>query len=241
MWLKSDLNAVSKHYHPYFIDEKPRYRKVKFSQSHTNWVAEVEFSLHVFLILSYILSALSVLVAQSRLTLWDPMDCSLPGSSVREILQARIMEWVAIPFSKGSSWSKDWTWVSCIAGSFFTIWATREAFQFSSVQFSSVAQSCLTLCERAIRDVIDWLPAVPSESRIWGVTPGEFHSVLCLVAHSCLTLCDLTDYSPPGSSVREILQARIQEWVVMPSSSGSSWTRDWTHVSYVSCTDKRVL
>ena len=43
------------------------------------------------------------------------------------ILQARILEWVAIPFSRGSSWPKDWTEVSCIAGRFFTIWATREA------------------------------------------------------------------------------------------------------------------
>ena len=55
------------------------------------------------------------------------MDCSLPGSSVHEILQARILEWVAIPFSRGSSWPRDWTWVSCIAGRCFTIWATREA------------------------------------------------------------------------------------------------------------------
>ena len=53
------------------------------------------------------------------------MDCSLPGSSVHGILQARILEWVAMPFSRGSSRSKDWTWVSCIAGRFFTIWATR--------------------------------------------------------------------------------------------------------------------
>ena len=79
--------------------------------------------------------------------------------------------------------------------------------------------------------MIDWLPAVPSESRIWGVTPGEFHSVLGLVAQSCLTLCDLMDYSPPGSSVREILQARILEWVAMPSSRGSTQPRDRTQVS----------
>ena len=43
------------------------------------------------------------LVAQLCLTLWDPMDCSLPGSSVHGILQARILEWFAISFSKGSS------------------------------------------------------------------------------------------------------------------------------------------
>ena len=59
--------------------------------------------------------------------LCNSMDCSLPGSSVREILQARILEWVAISFSRGSSWSRDQTWISCIVGRFFTIWATRKA------------------------------------------------------------------------------------------------------------------
>ena len=54
------------------------------------------------------------------------MDCSPPGSSVRGILQVRILEWVAIPFSRGSSWSSDQTWVSWIVGRLFTIWATRE-------------------------------------------------------------------------------------------------------------------
>ena len=65
-------------------------------------------------------------VAQSCSTLCNPMDCSLPGSSVRGILQARVLEWVAIPFSRGSSLPRDWTQVSCIAGRRFTIWATRE-------------------------------------------------------------------------------------------------------------------
>ena len=57
---------------------------------------------------------------QSCLTLCDPMDYSLPGSSVHGILQARILEWIAISFSRGCSWPRDWTWVSCIAGGFFT-------------------------------------------------------------------------------------------------------------------------
>ena len=51
-------------------------------------------------------------VTQSCPTLCNPMDCSLPGSSVHRILQARIMEWVAIPFSRGSSWLRGWTQVS---------------------------------------------------------------------------------------------------------------------------------
>ena len=52
---------------------------------------------------------------------------SLPGSSVHGILQTRILEWVAIPFSRGSSQPRDWTQISHIAGGFFTVWATREA------------------------------------------------------------------------------------------------------------------
>ena len=57
----------------------------------------------------------------------NPMDWSLPGSSVRGILQASILEWVAISFSRGSSRPKNRTQFSCIAGRFFTSWATREA------------------------------------------------------------------------------------------------------------------
>ena len=63
-----------------------------------------------------------VKVAQSCPTLCDPMDYIVHG-----ILQARILEWVAFPFSRGSSQPRDWTQVSCIAGRFFTCWATEEA------------------------------------------------------------------------------------------------------------------
>ena len=66
------------------------------------------------------------LFLQSRLTLCDPMDCSQPGSSVPGILQARILEWVAMPSSRGSSQPREHTQISHIAGGFFTIWATRE-------------------------------------------------------------------------------------------------------------------
>ena len=65
-------------------------------------------------------------VAQSCPTLCDPMDCSLPGSSVHGIFQARELEWGAISFSRGSSWPRDRTWISCIAGRRFIVWATRE-------------------------------------------------------------------------------------------------------------------
>ena len=57
------------------------------------------------------------------------MDCSLPGSSIHGIFQARILEWVAISFSRRSSRPRDWTRVSCVVGRRFTIWATRNLFQ----------------------------------------------------------------------------------------------------------------
>ena len=71
---------------------------------------------------------LKVKVAQSCPTLCDPM-----GYIVPEILQARILEWVAFPFSRGSSQSRDRIQVSHIAGGFFTSWATRETLTFSAV------------------------------------------------------------------------------------------------------------
>ena len=66
-------------------------------------------------------------VTQSCLTLCDTMDCSLPGYSVHGIFHERVLEWVAISFSRGSSQPWDGTQVSCIVGRHFTIWATREA------------------------------------------------------------------------------------------------------------------
>ena len=68
-------------------------------------------------------------VAQSCPTLCNAMDYSLPGFSLYGILQARVLEWVAISFPRGSSWPTDWTWVSHIPGRCFNLWATREALK----------------------------------------------------------------------------------------------------------------
>ena len=67
--------------------------------------------------------------AQSCPTLCDPVDCSLPDSSVHGNFQARVLEWLAISFSRRPSWPRDWTQVSRIAGRRFTIWATRDRRQ----------------------------------------------------------------------------------------------------------------
>ena len=75
-------------------------------------------------------------VTQLCPTLCDPMDCSLLGSSLHGILQARVLEWVAISFSRGSSRPRDWTWVSWIAGRHFNLWATREALNNLSILFA---------------------------------------------------------------------------------------------------------
>ena len=94
----------------------------------------------------------NVTCAQLYLTLCNLMNCSLSGSSVCKILQARVLEWIAISFSRGSSWPRDWTcisWVSCIAGGFFTRWAIRvtsiEHNSLSSQQNSRVQDYTLAL------------------------------------------------------------------------------------------------
>ena len=91
-------------------------------------------------------------VAQLCLILCYPMDCSLPGSSLHGILLARVLEWVAISFSRGASRPRDRTQVSRIPGRCLNLWATREAqiyvtyiYQIYICEVSKVTQSCPTL------------------------------------------------------------------------------------------------
>ena len=65
------------------------------------------------------------------------MDCSLPGCSSHGNYPARVLEWVAMPFSRESSQTRDRTQLSCIAGGFFTIWATREALFINPLSHSN--------------------------------------------------------------------------------------------------------
>ena len=83
-------------------------------------------------------------VAQLCLTLHHPMDCSLPGSSIHGIFQARVLEWVAIFFSRGSSWPRGRTQVSRTAGRCFSIWATREAFEWGGYPVLSSGLTIIT-------------------------------------------------------------------------------------------------
>ena len=95
--------------------------------AHRNNLYYIHVCMYVYIymyIVQHIYVCVCVLVAQSCLILCNPMNCSLPGSSVHGILQARILQWVIVLFSRGSSWPKNRTQVSRIAGGFFTIWAT---------------------------------------------------------------------------------------------------------------------
>ena len=73
----------------------------------------------------------------SHVPLCNPMDCSPPGSSVHGILQAIKLEWVAIPFSRGSSQLRDWTWVSCLAGWFITVWVVSVSKKIRSIDYNT--------------------------------------------------------------------------------------------------------
>ena len=117
-----------------------------------------------------------VLVAQLCSTLCNPIDCSLPGSFVHGILQARILEWVAIPFSRGSFWPKAWTQVFCTASRFFTIWATREDLCKCTVCFLLVVGTPFLQHNPSICRVISGFCCITPGERIgiWGTTGWLF-------------------------------------------------------------------
>ena len=77
---------------------------------------------------------------------------------------------------------------------------------------------------------------------LWGSVFSQIKWTLCLVhVQLCPILCNPMDCGPPESSVHGIFQARILEWVVISSSRGSSWPRDRTRASWVSCIGRRIL
>ena len=77
-------------------------------------------------------------------TLWDSMDCSPPGSSVHGVLQAGVLEWVPISFSRGSSRPRDWTCVSCTGKQILYSWATREALSLAITIFLKATKKVFT-------------------------------------------------------------------------------------------------
>ena len=108
----------------------------------------------------------------SPVRLCDPMDCSLPGSSVRGIFWARILEWVAMLSSRGSSQPRNWTQVFSIASRFFTTEPPGKSTD-TSVQFSSVSQPCPTLCDLMNRST----PGLPVHHQLPEFTQTHVHRV----------------------------------------------------------------
>ena len=92
-----------------------------------------------------------------------PWSVAPPGSSVHGILQARILEWVAITFSRGSSQPRDKTQVSCLAGSFFTIWATSYIITHLAISSNKVNNwiQSLKFCPLEGYSFTDFLPGCP--------------------------------------------------------------------------------
>ena len=213
----------------------------------------------------------------------DLVDWSPPGSSVYGILQAGILEWVAISYSRGSSQPRDRTYVSCLSGRFFTTGFPGKTLNLCILGGCNSTHNTLLLIEQTqsllssfvfcfviisqylalgFHRVLGWafkhqlLHRAPPPPITWAKGSLGFSErqlaapwmkealSACPCAkslQSCLTLCYPTDCSPLGSSIYGILLARILEWVALPSSRESSWFRNQSHVSYISCIGKQVL
>ena len=135
-------------------------------------------------------------VAQSCPIFCNPKDCSLPGSSIHGIFKTRILEWVAISFSRRSSWPRDWTWVSRIVGRHLTVWATRKVLnevhtyiKFNDIWFLKWFSGEQSACQyRSHRRCWfnPWVSKIP-QRRKWKpipvFLPGKSHGQRSLVGY----------------------------------------------------------
>ena len=152
--------------------------------------------------------AVLCLVAQLWPTLWDPMDCSQPSSSVHGVLQAIMLEWVAMPSSRESSQPRDWTEVSCIAGGVVTIWATRESPR-----------------------ILEWV-ALPFSRGIFptqGLNQGLLHCRWILYQLTCPE-APLSPYQVPTSRRRRKETTQGNKYHEVKLMSEASWNN--IHVSF---------
>ena len=133
-------------------------------------------------------------------TLWD---CIPPGSSVHGILQARILECIAISFSRGPSWSRDRTWVSRIAGRRFNLWATREAQENEEISiYRLLVQTCFLVI------LLPLSPVPPYGSITFMVPTSPSPSYTYLNPNSSSVL----ESSGPDKKHRVQCSGTIQEW-----------------------------
>ena len=159
-----------------------------------------------------------MLVTQPCLTLCKQMDCSPPGSSVHEIFQARILEWVAISFSRGSSQPRDQTQVFCTAGRFFTNWATREALGSITTNKTSGGDRILVELFQILKDdAVKELHSICQQiwkSQQW---PQDWKMSIFISfpkkgnAKECSHYCTIVLILLPSKVMLKILQARLQQ------------------------------
>ena len=142
------------------------------------------------------------------------------------ILQARILEWIFMPFSRRYSQPRDWTQVSHILGRLFTIWTTREVqTRIPPLQSDSLPSEPPGKNQETMFGVVD------VQSLISEVAQSTSLVIFGLILVNSLWPHRL--YSPPGSSLHGIFQARILEWAVISFSRRYSQPRVWTWVSHI--------
>ena len=171
------------------------------------------------------------------------MDCSPPGSFVHGISQARVLECVAIFFSRGPSRPRDWTCVSCTGRQILYHWATREApmglmllYKRNPIKFHFIMWRCsekMAIFHPRSRSspssksadtlAVDFLASRNVRNKFLLCNSVMKWSE---VSQSCPTLCNPMDCSLPGSPTHGIFQARVLKWVAISFSGGSSRPRD---------------
>ena len=120
-----------------------------------------------------------------------------------------------------------------------TLWSPSYKQELSSVHL--LWQLTVPHAGGREREFCLGIPLKILDNVTWSWRFTDTLALLCSVANSCLTLFDPMDCSPPGSSVHVISQARTLEWVAISSSRGSSWPRDRTCISLVSCIGRWIL
>ena len=177
-------------------------------------------------------------VAQSCLTLCDPLDCSLPVSSVHGILQARTLEWVAVPFSRGSSQPRDRTQISRVAGGFFT--AERILYQLS---YEGSPLSLFDCSFRHLCPLFLFCALVTIRSGTWPLTGETWTPVASASACRCHPRCQPSNRASETGEEAEVSHRPsvklsggfIHFSVVWPVSFSFSFPFYWSRVGLQCC------
>ena len=159
-------------------------------------------------------------VAQSCPTLCDPMDSSLLGSTVHGIFQARILEWAAISFFRGSSQPRDRTWVSCITDRRFTIWATWETQESSNYRtialISHASKVMLKILKAILQQYVNCeLPDVQAGFRKGRRTRDQ-------IANICRIMEKAREFQKK-TSISALLTMPLTVWITI--NCGKFWKR----------------